>query len=73
MLIEKFSINLFISDGIAPFLYFYMLIFIIYTINIVFFVLTTLKIHQAQRDIFKITSQEESARHQSHLNNEKDK
>lgn len=63
-----------ISDGkLAPFLYFYMIILIIFSANTLLFIVTAFKIRQAQRDISKLTSQEESARHQSHLNNEKDK
>lgn len=50
-----------------------MLICIIFSVNILLFVVTAFKIRQAQRDISKITLQEESARHQSHLNNERDK
>ncbi|XP_055295354.1 G-protein coupled receptor Mth2-like [Sitodiplosis mosellana] len=61
------------KDGkLSPFLYFYMLILIIFSANAVLFVVTAFKIRRAQREISKITSQEESARHQSHLNNEKD-
>ncbi|XP_031617494.1 G-protein coupled receptor Mth2-like isoform X1 [Contarinia nasturtii] len=61
------------KDGkLAPFLYFHMLICIIYAVDLVLFILTAVKIHKAQRDILKLTSQVESARHQSNLNNERD-
>ncbi|XP_031617496.1 G-protein coupled receptor Mth2-like isoform X2 [Contarinia nasturtii] len=40
--------------------------------DLVLFILTAVKIHKAQRDILKLTSQVESARHQSNLNNERD-
>lgn len=63
----------FSDEKLSAFLYFYLWIYITATTNIVFFVLTALIIRQAQRDISRITSQSESARHQSHLNNQMDK
>lgn len=46
---------------------------IICTINMVFFLLTALKIRRVQQDLKKVTSQEESSRHQSKFNHDKDK
>lgn len=56
----------------ALLMYFYMPILLIFTVNIVYFTSTTLKICQIQRDLIKMTSQEESARHRTNLNNGKD-
>lgn len=59
-------------SGESLLIYFYAPLFIIFGINIVCFASTTLKICQIQRDLVKMTSNEESARHQSDLNNGKD-
>lgn len=67
------SLHIISDEKLSPFIYFYMFICIIFLMNIIFFVSTALKIRQAQRDISTITSQAESGRHQSHLNNQKDK
>lgn len=53
-------------------MYFYAPLFIIFAVNIICFASTTLKICQIQRDLVKMTSNEESARHQCDLNNGKD-
>lgn len=47
--------------------------FVIITLNIVFFILTALKIRRTQQELKKITSNEESSRHQKNLNSDKDK
>lgn len=44
-----------------------------FTINIIFFILTTLKICQVKNEMYKLTSQEDSSRHQDRLNDERGK
>ncbi|XP_031622142.1 G-protein coupled receptor Mth2-like [Contarinia nasturtii] len=56
----------------SQFVFFYMPLCIICTINIIFFLLTALKIRKVQQDLKKITSHEESSRHQSKFNHDKD-
>lgn len=46
---------------------------LICSMNIMFFVLTALKIRQVQQDLKKVTSREESSRHQNKFNKDKDK
>lgn len=58
---------------VSQFLFFYMPLCIICSINIMFFVLTALKIRKVQQDLRKVTSQEESSRHQNKFNKDKDK
>ncbi|XP_055318309.1 G-protein coupled receptor Mth2-like isoform X2 [Sitodiplosis mosellana] len=57
---------------LSQFIFFYMPICIVCTINIIFFLLTALKIRKVQQDLKKVTSQEESSRHQSKFNHDKD-
>lgn len=41
---------------------------ITFTINIVFFILTTLKIRKVRNEMDQLTSQEDSSRHQKKMN-----
>lgn len=63
----------FTEERLSEFLFFLLPMFIIITLNIIFFILTALKIRQTQQELQKITSKEESSRHRKNLNSDKDK
>lgn len=66
-------ICLIIENRMTEFLYLYMPIMIIMVSNFMFFVLTALKIRRVQVEMAKITAKEDSRRHQTQLDKEKDK
>lgn len=74
ILVKFFLFFFFILDQrFTKFLYFYLPACIIFTINVIFFICTAIKILRVQQDLSKITSQEESSRHQNNIKQNKDK
>lgn len=54
-------------------LYFYTPLLIIFTVNIIYFISTALKIRRIKYDVAKMTSEKDSNRLQNNLNNNVDK
>lgn len=57
----------------SQFIYFYLPLIIICSINLTFFILTAMRILRAQQDLKKVTCNEESTRHRNKLNTNKDR
>lgn len=62
-----------IEHKLTEFLYLYLPIIIIICFNSTFFTMTALKIRKVQMEMARVTAKEDSQRHQTHLDNEKDK
>lgn len=58
------------KSGWSALLYFFGPILIIISVNVVLFILTSLKIHSVQREMAKMTAKDDSKKN---LNNEKDR
>lgn len=69
----KNYICLFLEKKMSQFLYFYLPIMIITVFDLTFFVLTALKIRKVQVEMARITAKEDSRRHRTQLDKEKDK
>lgn len=67
--IEIYKVNPELADDLIKAAF----IGITFTVNIVFFILTTLKIREVRKEIDKMTSKEDSTRHQKRLTIEKGK
>lgn len=67
------SLVFFVGSLWSQLIYFYLPLMIICTINLMFFILTAMQILRAQQDLKKVTSNEESTRHRSKLNSNKDR
>lgn len=62
-----------LEKKISEFLYFFLLVIVIICFNFTFFLLTALKIRRVQQEMARIMAKEDSHRHQTHLQHEKDK
>lgn len=71
--IMAFMFISFVGTLLSQFIYFYLPLFIICTVNLTFFILTAMRILRAQQDLKKATSNEESTRHRNKLNSNKDR
>lgn len=73
-LVMKISSGLLIlARFLVQFLYFYLPLFILCTLNMLYFAMTSIKIRQHQMEMRKIVSKDESRKHRKKLENDKNK